>query len=165
MTFFCKGKEYNACIDFENSEKLLKTERENWFNFIKNYDSFPKNKIAFQKEVILNGMKSALDDSFNGGLPSLSIRLDILICYVVRRAEERNRLKRPYNPESKSKRNDGIDFLLTFAFILPALLCTCDKKISNSLKMLPSFQSRWIYRPEELASAWLNKQIVTPVWP
>ena len=95
----------------------------------------------------------------------MSTRLDLTLRHMQHKVESRTKAKQPYNPASPKKRNDGIDFTLDFALMLPALLCTSDGGYYGALKNIASFQAAWVYKPDELAEAWSRSTVVRPQWP
>ena len=164
VVFSCNGKKYKCQLQLGEADKALEDERKYWIDFVKGFDVLPKDSMAKHKENVLGNMKTEMD-SWSIGRPPLSIRTDLLAKYLHEIATNRTKSKEPYNPEAKKKKNDGIDFLLNFAFILPALLCTGDEKFADRLKAISSYQNSWVYTPGELATAWSNGSITTPTWP
>ena len=92
----------------------------------------------------------------------MSIRGDIL---AHAQAEWEMRLASGYSPTSIKNENDGIDFLLHFAFLWPSLLTTTDKKVRDLLRNLKSFQAGWTFYPSELAKHWKQGRVFEPKWP
>ena len=95
--------------------------------------------------------------------PPLTIRLEAAITY--RKDCEKRHSEGQYHPDSKNSHNDGIDYNMTWVFMKKMLLCTAEKKFTGKIRALTSFQSGWIYRPEEMAEAWKTGSIVKPTWP
>ena len=123
----------------------LELEREKWKN------SFP-------------GTESVTDlDQDVECRPPLTIRLEAAIMY--RKDCEKRHSEGQYHPDSKNSHNDGIDYNMTWVFMKKMLLCTAEKKFTGKIRALTSFQSGWIYRPEEMAEAWKTGSIVKPTWP
>jgi hypothetical protein len=146
------------------ADMALQEERDHWIAHLKQYDFLPKGELPKHSDDILAKMREAIDDKVNVE-PKLSVRLDLALRQMQRQVEARTRTKDPYNPEAHKKRNDGIDFTLTFALMLPALLCTSDGTYCTTLRQLPSFQTPWVYKPDELTAAWSTKTVVRPLWP
>ena len=144
-------------------DKLLDEERGRWIDFFNYLNIFPEDTLKIDKDKIIDFMKESVDKVI-GCTPPLSTRLDVVIRHKFRQVELMNRGRYPYDPESKKKRNDAIDFYMDFVFMLPALLCTSDKDYYNVIKEINSFQSRWIYKPDELSKAWRDGSVSTPSW-
>lgn len=166
-----KGIEYNdgprsfrMSAKQDGADDALQEERDHWIGHIKQYDILPKGELPKHSTDVLAGMRDAIDKDVNVE-PKMSVRLDLALRQMQRQVEARTRAKEPYNPETHRKRNDGIDFTLTFALMLPALLCTSDGNYCTTLRQLPSFQTAWVYKPDELADAWAKKTVVDPRWP
>jgi hypothetical protein len=94
--------------------------------------------------------------------PPLTVRLDAAIKY--RKDCEKRYAAKQYHPDSGNSHNDGIDYNMTWVFVKKMLLCTAEKKFTGKIRALTSFQSGWIYRPEELAEAYKNGSIAKPAW-
>lgn len=77
----------------------------------------------------------------------------------------RTKLKKPYNPSSKNKRNDALDVDLFSYLSLPALVVAVDGGFFGSLEGIDSFQRAWFFRPETLAGQWRAGDAPRPVWP
>ena len=95
--------------------------------------------------------------------PAFSIRADLLLGYLAQMSTRAAKEKEPYNPSSKKKRNDGLDFLIAHALMIPSRICSNDKL--NSLKAVNSFQNDWIVTPERLVELWESKQLEKLEWP
>lgn len=147
----------------EQIQKTIDEERDRWIEEIKSHDSFTEKELEDNKTEIINTITNSLDKKIECD-PSLSIRLDVAIRHKYRQIKIANRLGTPYNPESKKKINDGIDYNMDFIFMLPAILCTSDDNYYKIIKDLNSFQSQWIYKPGELSDAWNCKTLTAPSW-
>lgn len=117
--------------------------------------------IATQNHALAQKIKHDFDRWAISNGPPMSVKGDIL-AHV--QAKYRQKHLDGYSARSKRNRNDGIDFLLNFAFMWPSLLCTRDERLVNLLRELPSYQSRWTYTPEFLEEKWKSKQITEPAW-
>ena len=107
-------------------------------------------------------------DKFYPGVdidPPMSTRMHLELLYRFRQSARTQLSKKPYNPQNKNKKNDGIDVNLYRYLILPALVVADDKGFFNSIKNIESFQVNWFFRPKELAKAWLDGLSPQPVWP
>jgi len=95
--------------------------------------------------------------------PAMTVRLDAAIKY---RLDCESRYSAgQYHPDSGNSYNDGIDYNMSWVFIKKLLLCTDEKKFTKKIRDISSYQTRWIYRPEELAEAWKTGSIAKPAWP
>lgn len=97
--------------------------------------------------------------------PPLSTRLDLHTRYFWRQFVRSKRAKEPYNVHAPEKRNDGIDFTLFTYLALPAFVVTSERQLIGSIKGIPSFQTDWILRPEDLVIAWDRGVHRRPSWP
>ena len=143
VTFTVKGEVYKCPIKEGEAEEVLKEEREKWINAMTR-----EPERDFDYEKCAQDIKCSFDQwAETDGLP-MSVRGDIIAHAC---AELERRIASGYNPGSRKRRNDGIDFHLNFSFLWPALLVTTDKKFKNSLQGLKSYQANWVFLPEELA--------------
>lgn len=149
--------------DTEQIQKSIDEERERWIEEIKSHDGFTEKELDENRTEIINSMAASLDEKIECD-PPISIRLDVAIRHKFRQIKIANRLHTPYNPESKKKINDGIDYNMDFTFMLPAILCTSDKNYYRIIKELNSFQSNWVYLPDEISDKWKNKTLTAPSW-
>lgn len=153
-------------IFLKNSEQIQETideERNRWIEEIKSHDSFSEKELDDNKTELITTITDLLDKEIECD-PPLSIRLDVAIRHKYRQIKIANRLRTPYNPESKKKINDGIDYNMDFVFMLPAILCTSDDNYYKVIKDLNSFQSQWAYKPDEMSDAWKDKTLTVPSW-
>ena len=120
--------------------------------------------MRYTKDAIIKDIQEEMN-KWAIGFPPLRVRADILIKFLVEMIAHRTQSESSYNPESHAKKNDGIDLLLTFSFILPAILCTADEKFAAKLKRLVSHQVNWIYTPNQLAEDWEHKTVANLQWP
>jgi len=151
------GERYKCPVNSGAAELELKAERSKWVNEM---DREPKTDFDYESEVA--AIKADFDTwAATNSLP-LSVRGDIL---AHAKAEWEKRIASGYSPRSKKRRNDGIDFLLHFAFMWPALLVTTDDGVYRFLKGLDSYQANWVYLPSELAKTWKEGRLVEPGWP
>lgn len=150
--------------DRKQIQKAIDEERRRWIEEIKSHNEFTEKELDKNKNEILNSMAASIDEKIKCD-PPLSIRLDIAIKHRFRQIKIANRLHTPYDPESKKKINDGIDYNMDFIFMLPAILCTSDRNYYKIIKELNSFQSKWIYLPDEISDKWRDKALLPPSWP
>ena len=157
VTFTVKGKVYKCPIKEGEAKKVLKEERKKWID-----EMTRKIEPDFDYEKCAQDIKCSFDQwAKTDGLP-MSVRGDIIAHAM---AELGRRIESGYNPGSRKRRNDGIDFHLNFSFLWPALLVTTDKKFKNLLRGLKSYQANWVFLPEELAEKWEQQALVEPTWP
>ncbi|ODS34387.1 MAG: hypothetical protein SCARUB_00518 [Candidatus Scalindua rubra] len=144
--------------------RTLDEERLKWSQFVKQFDALTTNRIREKRTEILKKM-AEIEDNWADCDPPLSVRFDLWNKNLFETVAQRSISKEPYNPESNKRKNDGIDFLLKQAFLLPALVCTADKNFIGRFANIDSFQKEWIYTPEDLTDAWTRKEITRPEWP
>jgi hypothetical protein len=94
-----------------------------------------------------------------------STRLDLRTCYFWRQFVRSKRAKEPYNVYAPKKRNNGIDFSLFNYLALPAFVVMSERQLIGSIKEIPSFQTGWILRPEDLVITWDRGEHCHPSWP
>lgn len=157
ITFMVGGTKMVCPIQPENATQVIEEERAGWIEMMTRN---PTPDFNYAKDIM---EKKAHFDSWakTDGLP-MSVRGDILAHVEV---EWERRLASGYNPSSPKRRNDGMDFLLNYTFLWPALLVTTDKNYRDFLRGLESYQSGWIYLPIELADAWKARTLESPSWP
>lgn len=157
VTFTVKGKVYKCPIKEREAEAVLKEEREKWINTMTH-----KPEPDFDCAKSVQNIKRDFDEQIEtDGLP-MSVRGDIIAHAW---AELGRRVASGYNPSSPKRRNDGIDFLLNYPFLWPALLVTTDKNFKKFLRCLNSYQAQWVFLPEELAEKWEQQALIEPTWP
>lgn len=161
VIFECNSKTYASKLEIDEIKKAIKEERNFWISFIKEQRLNSTQFLKDNKNELLKNMKDSVNQGLLGN-PPLSIRSDILIHYLFNIILDSSRNKTPYNPESNRNKNDGLDFLLGYSFIIPALLCTGDYTLKNRLKDLKSYQNNWVYSPEEIAQAWEDNILQKP---
>lgn len=155
---FSVGPEKFRCpLKLGAAAQVLDEERGKW---IAEMSRDPKSEFDYSAEV--NAAKAYFDSWTSTDGQPMSVRGEIL---AHARAEFERRLANGYNPASSKRRNDGIDFLLHFAFLWPALLVTTDKWLCGFLRGLDSFQADWTFLPEHLAAVWRNGKLTEPDWP
>ena len=71
----------------------------------------------------------------------------------------------PLDPRIERRRNDGIDYNMSYVFMKRVFLCSVERKYPEAIRRLQSYQSGWVYRPDELVTAWQAKQLARPKWP
>jgi len=160
--FSYRGEEYGDDFCSGEIEEELMRERVCWVDAINQFSS--NDKVSGNTVEILDAIKVGID-FWSSSTPPLFIRLNLVFQYLLHVIEDKSRSKQPYNPKAKSKKNDGIDFLLSFALAIPALLCTGDKKLIARVGRLSSYQKKWVLKPEELAEAWVSGTFLRPCWP
>jgi hypothetical protein len=157
MVFFeADGKRFKCPLISGAAEKELNTERSKW---LEEMGREPKTNFNDESEVA--AIKVNFDTWAASSKLPLSIRGDILAHAQI---EWGKRIADGYSPGSKKRRNDGIDFLLQFAFMWPALLVTTDGGVCRFLRGLDSYQASWVYLPIELATVWKEGRLLEPEW-
>lgn len=157
------GRQCEIAIDPGTAEQHLADARAHWSEEVKTFDPLPANAIAKHKAEVLQGMQASLRLRASS-LPTLDVRYDLAIRHRLRIAVLRNQTDVQYNPDSKKRRNDGIDFTMASALALPALIVT-EKNYHDIAKLLGSFQAEWVYTPESLAESWEKGLLKPPTWP
>ncbi|MBB5350669.1 hypothetical protein HNR46_000897 [Haloferula luteola] len=154
--FRAEGKTFSAPFRPEQASIELTRERSKW---IEEMTQEPITNFDYEKSVI-NSKRNFDSWAKTDGLP-MSLKGDIL---AHARAEWERRLANGYNASSGKRKNDGIDFLLNFTFMWPALLVTTDQNLRNFIRGLKSYQAGWIFFPQELASVWIAGNLAEPDW-
>lgn len=109
------------------------------------------------EELLYCLMSESIDRDFSSQDVKPSERMNLLIRYRAHLIAKTASLYEPYNPDSKKRRNDGIDMQLLFTLMLPARICSKDMlKIPRGLEVR---QAAWILTPEELVEEWRNKKL------
>ena len=156
VVFAVGGDRFRCPIKLGEAALALDEERGKWIAEMSR-DPDP----AFDFQTAVEDAKVGFDSwATTDGYP-MSVRGEIL---AYANAEFERRLSSGYNPASNRRKNDGIDFLLHFAFMWPAFLVTTDKWLHDFLRGLDSFQATWTFQPEELASAWQAGSLTEPEW-
>lgn len=141
--------------------KELELERTKW---IKHVDKDRPNWEARSTAERLTILAGELDEDLVC-IPPLSVRLDATLRYEDHVITLRNQKARKLKPMAKKRKNDGIDYNMTYVFMKRILLCTDEKKYTAAIRSIGSCQSNWIYRPGELVDAWKNHSLTRPEWP
>jgi hypothetical protein len=145
--------------------ELLQGLRDKWttsFDEIVKRSSFesPDDEESLVK-VVANG----LDARAGWERPPFSVRVDSMIRTYAHLAVRRLKEEEPYDPRSKKKRNDGIDFDMLQYHGVPMLVCVDDRKFTNAVAGGGSGQRAWMLTPLELAEACRNGTLpVLPNW-
>ena len=161
MKSFNYENKYSIPYNVPNAEKELSKKKDQWIAFlesnikkknmfntiIQNINTSGDKSEEFKTIIISSVLKKGLDEEYCS-IPVFSARIDILIRYMARTILRSITYKEPFNVYSKKRRNDGIDFVLLEALMLPARICTYDKM--NNIKSIQSYQSNWILSPEDL---------------
>ena len=98
-------------------------------------------------------------------IPDMDVRNDLQIRWLWRQFVRSQKPKHPYDPESESKRNDGIDFDLYRYLALPAFVVSDDGGFFERIEDIKSIQKAWFWRPENLAAAFERGERPVPTWP
>lgn len=164
ITYTVREHRYKVAAPQTAAETALASEREDWRTHFDEMAFLPKGIIVANDKDLIAKMAAEVDRGMQCH-PPLSVRLDLPIKHLYRQHHLHNRAKEPYNPQSKKKENDGIDFDIYYVFILPAFLVTIEGGFFRALKEIDSYQTSWVWKPEELAKAWEDGLRPTPTWP
>lgn len=149
-------------------EPLLEEERTEWKELFRTteiiYDERGRPEVHEYKHTILDEVLASMDERAILS-PPLSTRWDLRTRYFWRQFVRHKKAKGAYNTEASKRRNDGIDFGLYSYLALPALVVASDRGFLDKIEDISSFQTGWIYRPTELAKAWLDGSRPQPQWP
>lgn len=151
----------------QSVDEVLQETRDTWIaQFDRMLGLFPKGQ-AYDEHggPALQAFFESLDENDPLDDPAMSKRLELACKYLWRQHVRSAKSHEPYDPRSRKKRNDGIDFELFFFLALPAFIVTCDKGFSTKLDQIKSVQRGWIWTPEDLADAWLSARNPKPSWP
>lgn len=80
-------------------------------------------------------------------------RLELMVEYMVERV--RMVTSKSYIPPSQASSNPAVDAILLFYMVLPAVVCTADRRFVNSVRVLKSPDRIRVMLPSELI-AWLR---------
>ncbi|WP_437625571.1 hypothetical protein [Sorangium sp. So ce1151] len=164
ITYTVREHRFRVAAPPTAAATALASEREDWRTHFDQMGFLPKGAIVANDKDLIAKMAAEVDRGVHC-TPRLSVRLDLPIKHLYRQHHLHNRAKAPYNPQSKKKENDGIDFDLYYVFILPALLVSIEGGFFNALKEIDSYQTSWLWKPEELAKAWEEGLRPAPNWP
>lgn len=93
------------------------------------------------------------------------MRWDLQVRFFWRQYVRSKKEIEPYDPTSRKKRNDGIDFGVFQYLMLPALVVATDKGFFDKIADIKSYQKPWFWKPEDLATAWTSGERPRPIWP
>ena len=172
MTSFSYKNKDSITYIISDAEKGLNNKKNHWIEFlesnIKMKDVFKKIILRISKNkdksedirtnIIASMLMKELDAIFYS-IPNFSTRIDILIRYMARTILRSINSKESFNVYCNKRKNDGIDFVLLEALMLPARICTYDKM--NNIKLIKSYQSNWILSPENLFHEFNETNILT----
>jgi hypothetical protein len=150
---------------------LLNEERQDWTDHLRKARELAIQKVgesgladlAAATPAVLTAMDAAL--SRGGGSPPLSLRCHLHSRYRWRQFVRTQQRKDPYDPESASKRNDGIDVDLYIYLMLPAFVVTVDNSFLGGLWDIESFQKDWFVTPDAFAAQWVDGKRPLLAWP
>lgn len=173
-------EKFKRCTDPANNQEspewALQEERDEWIGFFAGWQevldeinaeatSEPLEPLDLQLLTIpMLDLMAQAQDQRAYSTPPLSTRNHLKNRYFWRQFVRKQKSKGAYDPTSPKKRNDGIDADLFGYLTLPAFVVTRDKGFFEGLADIQSFQKAWLYRPEALASAWLNGSKPIPSW-
>jgi hypothetical protein len=155
--FFWQGHVYRARLKSGAAAAQIHAERERWVAEMEEPIDETFNRDRASEEI-----RRDFDTWAVGEPPRMSVRGDLLSRV---QAEWKARRRNGLNPRSDNRKNDGIDSLLLYCFLWPALLCTRDRNFHRLITRERSYQSSWACLPEELAEKFNNNSLVEPVWP
>lgn len=162
LKFSVNNISYESKIEINKIEPSFQKEREEWIQFINNIKRLSDYHLPNNKLEKIIDMKESISKWLFGD-SSYSERVDILAKYIYYYIQNQADLRFPYNPNSQKNKNDSIDFVISFFIILPSLICSEDRFVVR-FKNLNSYQSKWFYKPLELAEAWKNNSIIKPTF-
>lgn len=97
--------------------------------------------------------------------PRASVRLDAMVC-VWADLSSRALLEEPtYNPATKKKRNDSLDYELLRCLGLPAAICTGDGKFREMVERSGTWQRAWLVDPKDLEQPYERERLRHLSWP
>ncbi len=155
------GRAQRATNKPGDATKALEDERNKWRTHLNTGQKDAAKNAISERQPPLAG---DLDDDINC-IPKLTVRLEAALLHATEMERLRNNPKKPLNPDSEKRRNDGIDFNMSFVFMKRIILCTADKNYRNAIRRIESYQSDWVYLPQELVDAWKAGSLSRPRWP
>lgn len=168
----------NACAhpddEQDTPEPVLQEERDEWIAFFEGWQgildihnaedpSTPLDLDAMTPQML--ELIAQSQDKHCVLEPPRSVRLHLEARYRWRQFVRKQQRKGGYDPESKKKKNDGIDANLFLYLILPAFVVTEDNLFFGGLEGIDSFQASWFFKPQALADAWAGGTRPAPTWP
>lgn len=145
------------------ASSLLAEARDEWKELF-NKVVAPDDSLATTESALLADVRRDHDNICECH-PPMSTRQDFYGKRLVKLVCSNNLSSGGYNPESKKKKNDGIDIDLFHYQMLPAFILTYDKNIHSGLADISSFQRDWIYRPDDFATEWQHGRRPKLSWP
>lgn len=88
-------------------------------------------------------------------------RFELVIEYLLDRSIASARRKSPYNPHANRNQNDGLDFLMLHALMIPAFIVTRDQEPKKRLRNLSRPEAEMLLTPAELVERW-NQGTLAP---
>ncbi len=155
------GEQHRVALEGNAADEVLSAERAAWCEHFDGLQAIPKATLSPADNLDL--LRQAVDRESVRGLP-LSSRLDLQLKYLYRRYCHRNAAEGAYNPHSKRRRNDGIDFNLLYALLGPAFIVTRDERLLVNMQEIQSYQAGWVMSPEQLASAGADGMLKQLAW-
>lgn len=150
-------------------EQMLQEERDAW---IRMHSDLKARWEANGRKELHEYEHSELDDALvrsdhgEAVVPSMTVRNDFQVRFMWRQFVRNQKTKNPYNPSSRKKRNDGIDFDFLLYLALPAFFLAEEQGFDKTkIGEIPSFQTNWILAPQELADAWTKGDKPWAKWP
>jgi len=114
-------KPYKIQIKLEVIEKVFKESRDEWNEYFKNVKSLNLDESHYKEKDILKNFKNEFSKDYNLG--KMADFIHVLSRYTYLSLVK----KTPYNPESKKRKNDSIDFSFLQLLSKPAIFCSEDK--------------------------------------
>lgn len=152
----------------QSTDEELQDERAAWFNIFETLGNFENSAEELLNEYTHSQLNLALVGSNHQSpelVPPLSVRWDLQVRFFWRQYVRSKKELEPYDPTSRKKRNDGIDFGVFQYLMLPALVVATDKGFFDKIADIKSYQKPWFWKPEELATAWTSGERPRPTWP
>lgn len=154
-------------VGLSSVENELQSEREAWFAIFETLgkrDTTGEPLNEYEHSQLTIALTSG-DSEVPELSPLLSVRWDLQMRLLWRQYVRSKKTSEPYDPTSRKKRNDGIDFDLFHYFLLPAFVVATDSGFFEKLVDINSYQKAWFWKPEALAQAWANGERPRPIWP
>jgi hypothetical protein len=139
-------------FDDHSSEDDLQRIRDGWIEIFK-FDHIEPNYFRNKFDALVKFISYKIDEKISPPIllsSSLKIPIYILSEYIARN----NQRKDSYNPHSRKKFNDGIDYFISFELIAPVILCTYDRGLREAVKKIMPTKTNIICSPEQISNEW-----------
>lgn len=119
--YYYNHNPYKIQINPEVIEKVFKESRDEWIEYFKNVKSLNLDESHNKEKDILKIFKNEFSKDYN--IDKMADFIHALSHYTYLSLVK----KTPYNPESKKRKNDSIDFSFLQLLSKPAIFCSEDK--------------------------------------